>query len=183
MDAFVSLISPIGLIPLVILSGGVILFVLVALGGWGERTMTNDSKTFLAILGTVLTLIGLLGIILIVYPVVRPNVIQIQQDLNLPNPLSTPLPKSTPTPLSPRDQTIKKAEDIGITILMVVMFLPLLILIYGMTIGIARMMLRDDFSFPTLLPRPFKLPKFRARTPPKESRSITYRPNDKKNEE
>lgn len=183
MDALISLISPVGLIPLVILSGGVILFVLVALGGWGERTMSNNSRTFLAILGTILTLIGFLGIILIVYPVLRPNVIQIQQDLNLPNSLSTPLPKPTPTPLSPRDQAIKKAGDIGLAVLMTVMFLPILIMMYGMAIGTARTMLRDDFSSPTFSPKPFKLPGFKTRASPRESRSITYKPNRDKNEE
>jgi hypothetical protein len=93
MDVLLNLVSPVGLIPLFILAGGIFIYVIVALGGWGERTITPDSKVFLGILGTVLSLIGLIGIILVVYPVVRPNVIQIQQDLNLPNPLSTPIPK------------------------------------------------------------------------------------------
>ena len=57
MDVLLALASPIGIIPLFILAGGIVLFVVVALGGWGARDLTPGSKTFLSMLGTVCSLV------------------------------------------------------------------------------------------------------------------------------
>jgi hypothetical protein len=185
MDVLLNLVSPVGLIPLFILAGGIFIYVIVALGGWGERTITPDSKVFLGILGTVLSLIGLIGIILVVYPVVRPNVIQIQQDLNLPNPLSTPIPKPAPTPLSPRDQAIKDAAEIGLSIFVALFGLVAIITITIMMLGMARMMWTMSDSSATFLPRPPRFISFlrtKSTNTPKQSRSVTYRPDDDEKE-
>lgn len=155
MDVLLSLASPIGLIPLFILAGGIFLYIIVALGGWGERTLTQNSKAFLGLLGTVLTFIGLFGIFLVVYPAVRPNIVMIQDDFNLPNTFSTPMPPPATTPVSPTEQIAMDILMIGGSVAVVLMFLGL-----GLTI------IRMGSSIPGCLPS-FRmgiprLPKYKA---------------------
>lgn len=169
MDILLALASPVGFIPLFILAGGIFMFVIVALGGWGERTLTQDSKVFLGILGTVLALTGLAGVILVTYPVVRPNIVMIQNDFNIPNGLSTPVPKPTPTPISPAEQFAVDATMIGGSLAMILMFLGLGIMMIRMGLSIPTNVF--SLRYPPFVIRLPKLPRHRSTKLPKDSGS------------
>ena len=128
MDLLYALATPVGVIPLFILAGGIALFVVVSLGGWGQRDLASGSKTFLSILATVFTLLGLLGVFLVVYPALRPSIVMVQSDLNIPT-ISTPMPTPIPTPLSPTDQFFYDAFGFGLGLIS-------LIGIFGLAIGL-----------------------------------------------
>jgi hypothetical protein len=76
VDVLLQLASPLGIISLFIFAGGIALFVIVVLGGWGKKSrLTSNGKALFSILATVFTILGYLGVFLTIYPAKRPNIV------------------------------------------------------------------------------------------------------------
>ena len=155
------------------------MLVLVALGGWGERDLTPGSKEFLSILGVVLMLLGLAGIFLVIYPVIRPNITLVQSDFITPNNISTPMPKPTPTPMSPVEQFISDATTIGFDLVFMLMAIGTVVFMIIFGIKILRMNYED--LLPPFGPVFRRLPRYKNPKNPKDTRNpIDRLPKSKK---
>lgn len=96
MDVLLALVTPVGLISLLILGGGIFILVVASLGGWGERTAGPYARIFLGVLGTIITIFGIISVFIVVYPVIHPNIVMIKDDLGIYSSEPTPTPQTTP---------------------------------------------------------------------------------------
>lgn len=98
MDVLLTLVTPVGLVSLLILGGGVFILVIAALGGWGERTAGPYARIFLGVVGTIITIFGIISVFIVVYPVIHPNIVMIKDDLGIYSSEPIPTPQTIPIP-------------------------------------------------------------------------------------